>query len=80
MEYFFRLRLRIRDKAGVEFGVHFHPEDSQEPIIQDYAVGKTIAILYAHQHVFLDMTVGVRVEVLSSVQVLDISCSEASGH
>jgi len=32
-------------------------------------VGDTVAILYAHQHGFLDMTVGIRQEESSTCQV-----------
>ena len=69
MEYFIRLRLFVRDKSGYEFPVAFHPEGDEEPTLDQYRKGHTIAILYPHQHGFMDMTIGIRQENMHNIQV-----------
>lgn len=69
VESFIRLRLHVRDRAGDEFPVAFYPKDTEEPTPEQYKIGHTIAILYPHQHYFLDMTTGIRQEDMRSIQV-----------
>ena len=66
--FFFRLRLLVRDCSGEQFPIAFHLEDGT-PDVHQYRVGHTVAILYAHQHGFLDMTTGIRQEESSTCQV-----------
>jgi hypothetical protein len=71
---FFRLTLRVRDKAGQEIPVSFYTENrGQELVVSGLRTGQTIAILYAHQHGFLDMTVGIRQEDMSTIKVYTLS-------
>jgi hypothetical protein len=67
--FFLRLRLWARDKAGNEFPVHFYIDDNEQVDPRLFRVGNTIAVLYAQQHFFLDMTVGLRLESMKIVQV-----------
>lgn len=69
VDYFMRLRLRVRDRSGHEFPVAFYPEGLEKPTPEHYKIGHTIAILYPHQHYFLDMTTGIRQEDTQSIQV-----------
>ena len=48
MEYFIRLRLRVRDRAGFEFPLAFYREGIERPVPEHYRKGFTIAILYPH--------------------------------
>jgi len=66
--HFLRLRLLVKDHSGGTFPVAFYLEDGT-PDLSKYRVGDTVAILYAHQHGFLDMTVGIRQEESSACQV-----------
>lgn len=69
VEDFLRLRLIVKDKSGTQFPIAFHLETDEDPEPHRFRVGDTIAILYPHQHSFLDMTVGIRQEVASGVKV-----------
>lgn len=69
VEFFIRLRLHVRDRAGHEFPVAFHPEGGERPTPENYRIGHTIAILYPHQHNFMDMTTGIRQEDMCTIQV-----------
>jgi hypothetical protein len=63
VEYIFRLRLFTKDKSGVEFPIAFYLDEAYtEPDLNLFQVGRTISILYPHQHGFLDLTVGIRQE------------------
>ncbi len=66
VEQFVRLRLIVRDKSGATAAVAFYTDGRGS----EFAVqpGHTVAILYAHQHGFLDMTTGLRVEECSTVK------------
>ncbi|KAH7042190.1 hypothetical protein B0J12DRAFT_673969 [Macrophomina phaseolina] len=71
VSYFVRLRLLVRDRSGAEFPVAFYLED--ESLSVDYGSfqkGHTVAILYPHQHGFLDLTVGIRQEVMSAIKAI----------
>ena len=67
--FFIRLRLFVRDKEGHGMTVKFYLENDDEVAVEQYKVGHTIAILYPHKHHFPEDIVGVRVELISSVQV-----------
>ena len=67
--HFLRLRLNVRDRLGHVFPINFHLEGSEEPKVEQYITGHTIAILYPHQHGFLDMSTGIRQESMQSIQV-----------
>ena len=69
VEYFIRLRLIVRDRSGEKLPVAFHLDNEDELDLSDFQIGSVVAILYAHQHGFLDMTVGVRQETERSVMV-----------
>lgn len=67
---FMRIRLWVQDKAGVEIPVSFYTEGRGYDIpAGSVKKGNTVAILYAEQHPFLDLSVGIRVEDVSSVKV-----------
>jgi hypothetical protein len=66
---FFRLRLSVRDKAGREFPVHFYLDGNEQVDPRLFRVGNTIAVLYPQKHLFLDMTVGLRLESMKTIQV-----------
>ena len=70
VEIFVRLRLECKDKSGNEFIIAFYLENGDKPPnTSQYKVGRTIAILYAHKHTFLDKTRGVRQDNMDAVQV-----------
>jgi hypothetical protein len=70
VEYFFRLRLWTKDRSGKEFPISFYIEDNDRVLDLDrFQKGRTVAILYAEQHGFLDMTVGIRQESTSTIEV-----------
>ena len=69
VEGFIRLRLMVRDKRGVAAPVAFYADDKGAEFTHQARPGFTVAILYAHQHGFLDMTVGVRLEENSVCKV-----------
>ena len=47
-----RLRLQARDRDGREFPVAFHLEDGGQAPSEQFQIGHTIAILYAHKQFF----------------------------
>lgn len=74
---FIRLRLQVKDKDGREVPIAFHlePDDTGlDP--SDFRRGHTVAILYPHQHGFLDFSVGIRQEEIKCVQVVPLSLSD----
>ncbi|KAJ9130675.1 hypothetical protein NKR23_g12079 [Pleurostoma richardsiae] len=63
IEQFIRVKLIVRDVAGATVPVAFHTDDrGTEFAHSQLRPGYTIAILYAHQHGFLDFTTGIRQE------------------
>lgn len=59
--YCIRMRLVTKDKSGEKFPIAFYlDEDGAELGWSRFPMGRTIAILYPHQHGFLDLTVGIR--------------------
>jgi len=69
VEYFIRIRIITRDKSGEEFPIAFYLDDDAELDRSRFQVGRTVAILYPHQHGFLDMTTGIRQEEAGCVKV-----------
>jgi len=72
-----RLRLVIKDKVGKRFPIAFHlePDDTGlNPL--DFRKGYTVAILYPHQHRFLDFTEGIRQDDIKRIQVIPLSLSD----
>lgn len=78
----FRPRLVCRDVRGRDFVVAFYPDGgAAEPgmrrILKNFKVGNTVAIFYAVGHLFLDQTLGVRVEETDKVLVMPIPLKDA---
>jgi hypothetical protein len=74
----FRVRLVAKDKSGEEFPIAFYLDNGAN---QDFSIlqkGHTVAILYAEQHHFLDMTVGIRQEDTASIRVSSQAWTEIS--
>ena len=69
IERFIRVKLIVRDKAGTTVPVDFHTDRGIEFALTQLQPGYTIAILYAHQHGFLDFTTGIRQEEYCAVKV-----------
>lgn len=70
VETFLRLRLVVRDRDGVQFQIAIHTEDRGSNFPSNLLVpGYTVAILYAHQHGFLDFTTGIRQEEKQTLRV-----------
>ena len=70
ISHFLRLVLLVRDMAGQEVSVHFYTDGrGMEQSISRVQPGNTIAILYAHQHAFLDLSTGIRQEEISTIRV-----------
>ena len=70
VEHFIRMRLVTKDKSGEEFPIAFYLDEGGAGLDWTrFQVGRTIAILYPHQHGFLDLTVGIRQEAASCVKV-----------
>ena len=69
-EHFMRMRLIVKDKRGHEIPVVFHtPARGDELDPRHVQKGFTLAILYAVQHGFLDMSVGIRHESRTALRV-----------
>ncbi|RYP45010.1 hypothetical protein DL768_008597 [Monosporascus sp. mg162] len=67
---FIRLRLIVKDKAGATVQVAFHTDDrGTEFAPSQLRPGYTVAILYAQQHDFLDLTTGIRQEEYEGIKV-----------
>lgn len=62
VSHFMRLRLEVKDRDGLVVPVAFYLDGNPAVDVNQYKVGYTVAILYAHQHPFLDLTTGVRLE------------------
>jgi hypothetical protein len=70
MDDFMRIRLWVQDRQGVEVPISFYTDDRGYDLpAESIKKGNTIAVLYAEQHPFLDLSVGIRVEVVCSVKV-----------
>lgn len=68
-----RPRYIIKDRSGEEVPIAFHHErfDVFEYNVNPatFALGQTIAVFYAENHPFIDMTYGIRVNSLSTIKV-----------
>ena len=70
VEAFMRLRLIVKDKADHIVPIAFYTDDRGREIDASLLKeGFTVAILYAEQHGFLDLTVGIRHESLPTIKV-----------
>jgi hypothetical protein len=70
IESLFRVKLIVQDKAGATVPVAFHTDGrGTEFAPSQLRSGYTVAILYAHRHSFLDLTIGIRQEEYCGVKV-----------
>jgi hypothetical protein len=70
VEKFLRLRLIVKDKSGRTVPIAFYTDDSGLELDPSYAQeGFNVAILYAKQHGFLDLSVGIRHEDPTVIKV-----------
>lgn len=71
VEQLIRVKLTVRDKAGATLPVAFYPDGRGTVFApwQQLRPGYTVAILYAHQHDFLDFTRGIRQEDDCAIRV-----------
>lgn len=69
LSWFVRLRLDVRDHAGVSVPVFFYSPDRGGAIVEDVKKGYTLAVFYAEQHQFMDGQLGLRVDDETSVKV-----------
>ncbi|KAH6842235.1 hypothetical protein B0I37DRAFT_314285 [Chaetomium sp. MPI-CAGE-AT-0009] len=77
IEPFIRLRLITKDKSGLEVPVAFYtPGRGNELDPLCVQKGFTVAVLYAEQHGFLDMTVGIRHEDSASLKIFPVALDE----
>jgi hypothetical protein len=68
-----RLNLHIRDKTGFETRILFHTDDRGKEIDSSMIKnGYTVAVLYAQQHGFLDLSVGIRHENPTAIKVITV--------
>jgi hypothetical protein len=59
----------VKDDFNMESFVAFYPDDYDGFDFNTLKPGHTLAIMYAHQHFFMDGTFGVRVENMDYVKV-----------
>ncbi|KAJ0382338.1 hypothetical protein COL922a_012770 [Colletotrichum nupharicola] len=73
-----RVRLVVRDREGESLVIAFYPDNDATEVLDSskLKVGHTIALLYPHQHYFLDGTQGVRVEDVSTYRVFPVKLAE----
>ncbi|KAF3802773.1 hypothetical protein GCG54_00014007 [Colletotrichum gloeosporioides] len=73
-----RIRLVARDREGESLVIAFYPDNDATEVLDTtkLKVGHTIALLYPHQHYFLDGTQGVRVEDVSTCRVFPVKLAE----
>ena len=69
VENFIRVKLLVRDRSGSRVPVTFYTDGRGSEFAPQLQQGHTIAIMYALQHGFLDMSVGIRLEECSGVKV-----------
>ncbi|RDW56825.1 hypothetical protein BP5796_12892 [Coleophoma crateriformis] len=70
VEHFIYTRLEVKDKAGKDYPTAFDLDpDGGDLDVDSFHVGRTIAILYASQHGFLESTEGIRPEDAGSARV-----------
>ena len=64
-----RLRLIVRDKSGNTVPIAFHTKDRGTELESEVQPRQTVAVLYALQHRFLDLTTGIRLEDSRNIKV-----------
>jgi hypothetical protein len=58
-----RLSFFVKDKNGVDVPIHFHTDDRGRELDPAYIEeGYNVAVLYAEQHGFIDLSIGIRHE------------------
>ncbi|KAL8415027.1 hypothetical protein RB594_006018 [Gaeumannomyces avenae] len=73
IQNFLRLRLIVKDGAGHDTAVSFHtPNRGRELDPSCIRKGFTIAVLYAEQHGFLDMSTGIRLEEPTVLKIFPV--------
>merc|ERR1719481_2303313 len=77
----FRIRLQVRTRYGERFMIHFHLDKDDQPKLWNFSalcggVKSTICILYAQQHTFMDMTIGIRQETSSTTMLFPAALEE----
>ncbi|KAH8754747.1 hypothetical protein F5883DRAFT_397548, partial [Diaporthe sp. PMI_573] len=80
IESLFRVKLIVQDKAGATVPVAFHTDGrGTEFAPSQLRSGYTVAILYAHRHSFLDLTIGIRQEEYCGVKFFPAALAELLG-
>ena len=77
VQFFARLRIVVRDKSGTMVPIAFYDDGRGTEFLGKVRPGFTVAILYAIQHGFLDLTTGIRLEDCSSIEVNFLLCSSS---
>lgn len=70
-----RRRVVVRDRIGEELPIYFYPECGAF----DYSTlknGRTVAVMAAERHHFLDLTIGLRIENLDTIKVVNCRLEE----
>ena len=67
--------LLVRDRTGKELPVYFYPECGSFDYTE-LRVGRTVAILFAERHDFLNLSMGVRIENLDTLRVVNCSLGD----
>ncbi|KAI9782000.1 MAG: hypothetical protein M1839_005593 [Geoglossum umbratile] len=77
VEKFLRLRLIVKDKTDRTVPIAFHTDDRGLELDPLYVQkGFTVAILYAEQHGFLDLSVGIRHENPTAIKIFPLPLGE----
>ncbi|KAI0376802.1 hypothetical protein F5Y04DRAFT_265781 [Hypomontagnella monticulosa] len=77
VERFLRLRLIVQDKDHQKIPIAFHTDDrGLEMDPSSLQEGFTVAVLYAEQHGFLDMSIGIRLENPTGIKIFPISLND----
>ncbi|KAK0743501.1 hypothetical protein B0T18DRAFT_490216 [Schizothecium vesticola] len=75
IENFIRLRLIVKS-GGARVPIAFYTDDRGAGFASQANRGYTVAVLYAEQHPFLDMTTGMRVEEEQTVKIIPMTLAE----
>ncbi|KAF4439491.1 SET domain protein [Fusarium austroafricanum] len=74
IDWLFRVRLVVKDRAGDEFPVAFYTDtQGREMNPSALQVGNTVVVLYGTQHHFLDGTIGIRHEEPNVLKIFPVS-------
>ncbi|KAK3353830.1 hypothetical protein B0T25DRAFT_545443 [Lasiosphaeria hispida] len=75
IENFVRLRLIVKS-GRTNVPIAFYTDDRGAEFASQARVGYTVAVMYANQHPFLDLTTGIRVEAPITVQIIPMKLAE----